>query len=86
MLWIHEFRHTPNLALLIYAGQNAIALGQDYTCPVQHEYPGGPTGEGVAGSAQTACAHGPNLRAPISKEVAIWKLIIKNAIGAPNHA
>ena len=30
MLRIHEFRHTPNLALLIYAGQNAFALGQNY--------------------------------------------------------
>ncbi len=31
MLRIHEFRHTPNLALLIYAGQNTAAFGQDYT-------------------------------------------------------
>jgi len=30
MFRIHEFRHTANLALLIYAGQNAAALGQDY--------------------------------------------------------
>ena len=31
MLRIHEFRHAPNLAFLIYAGQNAAALGQDNT-------------------------------------------------------
>jgi len=30
MLRVHEFRDAPNLALLIYAGQNAVALGQDY--------------------------------------------------------
>ena len=37
MLRIHEFRYTSNLALFIDAGQNAVALGQDYSIAAARE-------------------------------------------------
>lgn len=37
MLRMHEFQDPSHLALLIYTGQNAAALGQDHTIAAARE-------------------------------------------------